>query len=156
MNEIQINKTTKNLKLILNKEIILDTQIGIGKNHIGTKETEGDLKTPQGRYRICVKNPNSAYYLSLGLNYPNVEDAQRGLDNNIIDNHQFDKIVQAHQNNEIPPWDTPLGGAIYIHGHLEKKDWTEGCIRLNEGDMKTLYDAAFIGLEVQILTSRLT
>jgi len=150
MNEIQVNKAKKNLKLLLNNKIILDIQIGIGKNHMGTKEKEGDSKTPEGLYKICVKNPDSKYYLSLGLNYPNIEDAKKGLDNHLIDNNQFDKIVQAHQNNTIPPWDTPLGGAIFIHGQLEKKAWSEGCIRLNQHDMAVLYDAAFVGLEVNI------
>jgi len=41
---------------------------------LGPKKMEGDKQTPEGFYYINRFNPNSKYYLSLGINYPNELD----------------------------------------------------------------------------------
>ena len=38
---------------------------------LGPKRMQGDYQVPEGFYYINEFNPNSSYYLSLGLNYPN-------------------------------------------------------------------------------------
>src|SRR4029078_9846180 len=40
---------------------------------LGPKRTQGDRQTPEGFYTIMPKqlNPNSAYYLSFNIGYPN-------------------------------------------------------------------------------------
>jgi murein L,D-transpeptidase YafK len=40
----------------------------------GPKRREGDKQVPEGFYEIDRFNPDSAYHLSLGLNYPNAAD----------------------------------------------------------------------------------
>ena len=51
----------------------------VGAAPVGTKEREGDRRTPEGVYRVCFKNPKSRFHLSLGLDYPGAEDARRAL-----------------------------------------------------------------------------
>src|ERR1043165_8982188 len=41
---------------------------------LGPKRMEGDYQVPEGFYMVSEFNPKSEYYLSLGLNYPNVSD----------------------------------------------------------------------------------
>ncbi|MEZ4932004.1 MAG: hypothetical protein R2788_07790 [Saprospiraceae bacterium] len=41
---------------------------------LGPKRKEGDGQIPEGFYHIDRFNPNSKFYLSLGLNYPNGSD----------------------------------------------------------------------------------
>ena len=43
----------------------------------GPKLREGDLQVPEGLYRVEALNPNSAFHLSLRLNYPNEDDRAR-------------------------------------------------------------------------------
>jgi len=105
----------------------------------GDKEIEGDLKTPEGEFHVCVKNPTSRYHLSLGLSYPNKEDAERGLKAGIITREQYDRIVAAIDRQAPPPWKTPLGGEIFIHGEAESREDTHGCIALFNKDMDELY-----------------
>ena len=69
---IVIEKSAKKLTLWEQERLIHTCTVGIGREAVGTKWREGDYKTPEGLYRVCVKNPKSQYYLSLGLNYPNV------------------------------------------------------------------------------------
>jgi murein L,D-transpeptidase YafK len=71
-----------------------------------------------------VKNPHSKFYLSLGLSYPNTEDAKRGLAKKLISRAQYDQIINAIDRKQIPPQNTKLGGDIYIHGGGSGQDWT--------------------------------
>lgn len=116
----------------------------------GDKEIEGDMKTPEGEFYVCLKNPNSRYHLSMGLSYPNKEDAARGLKAGLITQEQHDKIVSAIDAKAIPPWKTALGGEIMIHGDAESREDTHGCIALFNKDMDELYAKVNEGTKVII------
>lgn len=77
---------------------------------LGPKRKEGDLQIPEGVYFINHFNPESSYYLSLGINYPNASDAILGVKEK-------------------------LGGDIYIHGNCV----TIGCIPITDDLIKELY-----------------
>ncbi|MHC4497937.1 MAG: L,D-transpeptidase family protein [Planctomycetota bacterium] len=153
---IVINKDERRLYLYSSSQIVRLCRIGLGSDPVGHKLTHGDGRTPEGQYYICVKNPNSKYYLSLGLSYPNIEDAQRGLRAGLISTEQYQKIAQAITDGETPPWDTPLGGEIFIHGRGSASNWTRGCIALDDKDIRELYDAVAIGTPVLIQPGRTT
>ncbi|MCB0356370.1 MAG: hypothetical protein KDD40_05150, partial [Bdellovibrionales bacterium] len=82
--EVRVYKASKILELWEDQQLKNAFPIGIGKEEQGHKFCEGDLRTPEGEYEICVKNPKSKYYLSLGLNYPNLKDAKLALDSRRI------------------------------------------------------------------------
>jgi L,D-peptidoglycan transpeptidase YkuD (ErfK/YbiS/YcfS/YnhG family) len=88
--------------------------------------------------------------LSLGLSYPNIEDAGRGLRENLITRRQHDAIVRAIKRKSTPPQNTALGGDIYIHGNGASSDWTWGCVALENAEMKELFDAVTVGTQVMI------
>ena len=117
----------------------------------GDKVREGDRRTPEGEFYVCCKNPRSRFVLSLGLSYPNVEDAARGLRDGLITRDQHDAIVAAIRSGGQPPWKTPLGGEIMIHGNGSDRDWTLGCVALDDDDIRELYPAVGIGTPVTIL-----
>ena len=77
---------------------------------LGPKRLEGDYQVPEGFYYINEFNPKSQYYLSLGLNYPNVSD----------------RLL----SDSLRP-----GGGIYIHGSCV----TVGCIPLTDQQIDELY-----------------
>ena len=77
---------------------------------LGPKRRQGDLQIPEGVYHINHFNPESNFYLSLGLNYPNASD----------------KILSDKQHP---------GSSIYIHGNCV----TIGCIPLTDDKIKELY-----------------
>jgi len=77
---------------------------------LGPKRMAGDYQVPEGFYYINEFNPNSNYYLSLGLNYPNVSD----------------KIL----SDSLRP-----GGDIYIHGSCV----TVGCIPVTDQQIDEIY-----------------
>jgi murein L,D-transpeptidase YafK len=77
---------------------------------LGPKRKEGDLQIPEGIYTLNHFNPQSNFYLSLGVNYPNASD----------------KILSDKKSP---------GSAIYIHGNCV----TIGCIPLTDDKIKELY-----------------
>jgi murein L,D-transpeptidase YafK len=77
---------------------------------LGPKRMEGDYQVPEGFYYINEFKHNSAFHLSLGLNYPNASD----------------KVL-------ADPGEP--GGDIYIHGSCV----TTGCIPITNPQIEELY-----------------
>ena len=148
---IVVYKAKRQLELYDGVDLLRTYRIGLGFSPVGDKEREGDGRTPEGDFYVFVKNPRSAYHLSLGISYPTIEDAQRGLRDRLISKAQHDEIVKAINNKKAPLQDTPLGGLIYIHGNGSKSDWTLGCVALENADIKELFDAVEVGTPVKIL-----
>lgn len=147
---IVVTKSERKLEVYKSGESVHTFKIGLGGEPIGDKERTGDGKTPEGEFYICVKNPKSRFYLSLGVSYPSTEDAERGLKSGLIDRPTHDKIVSAQKRRTTPPWNTALGGEIFIHGRGASSDWTLGCIALEDRDMKVLFELIDVGALVTI------
>ena len=67
---IEIRKSEKKLSLFEGENLLRTLDLSLGFAAVGPKEVEGDGKTPEGEYIVCVKNPKSSFHLSLGINYP--------------------------------------------------------------------------------------
>lgn len=79
----------------------------------GPKLREGDGQVPEGIYRIAGLNPNSAFHLSMKLDYPNAFDRERG---------------RADGR-------TRLGGDIFIHGGSA----SIGCLAMGDEAIEELF-----------------
>ncbi len=148
---IVVRKGARLLELWQNEAMLISFPIGLGWAPEGHKQVEGDGKTPEGEYYVCVRNTNSAFYLSLGVSYPNKEDAQAALEDGRIDRNTHDRIVRAINNGQCPDWNTPLGGAIMIHGHGGSSDWTAGCIAVDNDVMDFLFECCPMRTKITIL-----
>ncbi len=140
------------------KEKLLKTyQIALGNNPTGTKRRQGDGSTPEGDYYITHKNARSRFYRSLGISYPNIADADEGMKNGLITKVQHQAIVTATRNKDKPPQNTNIGGDIFIHGGGTGKlfglirDWTLGCVALENDEMKELFDQVPVKTPVKIV-----
>jgi murein L,D-transpeptidase YafK len=147
---IVVLKSQRNLELYSAGKLIRTYKIGLGQNPVPDKQREGDRATPEGDFYIFTKNPKSAFHLSLGISYPNIEDAERGLNAGLITRAQRDAIVKAIKRKQGPPQYTALGGLIYIHGNGASSDWTWGCVALENEDIEELYQAIPVGTPVTI------
>ncbi|MBZ9685352.1 L,D-transpeptidase family protein [Clostridium estertheticum] len=147
---IKVYKSIRILELYGDDNLIGKFKIALGGDPIGDKIVEGDRKTPEGKYHICTRNDKSKYTLFLGLNYPNVEDAQRGLENGLIDELEFKEVEIKIQTGKRPNFSTPLGGAIGIHGGGTLGDWTAGCIALSDDDIRIIWEYTKINTSVEI------
>lgn len=147
---ILVKKKARTLQIFDGQLLIKTYKISLGFKPVGDKEIEGDGKTPEGDFYIYFKNEQSAFYLSLGISYPNIEDAARGLKENLITPDEFAEIVKANDEKTMPPQKTKLGGEIFIHGGGCDADWTAGCLALTNEEMKEIFDVISVGTNVKI------
>lgn len=147
---IVVLKGERRLELYSNGVIVRNYKVGLGLNPVPDKMLQGDRATPEGDFYVFTKNDKSAFYLSLGVSYPNAEDAGRGLRGGLISRAQHDAIVKAVKRKATPPQNTALGGDIYIHGNGAGSDWTWGCVALENEDVRELFDAVAVGTPVTI------
>ena len=136
---IEIRKSERKLTLLDGDEPVKTYTIALGLNAKDHKRKEGDDCTPEGTFYICTKNDQSKFHLFLGLSYPNDQDARRGLKNSLIDENQYAQITDAISKRKRPPWNTPLGGEIGIHGGGAGIDWTQGSIAMENPDIEELF-----------------
>ena len=146
-----VKKSERKLEVFDGEKLVKIYKIVLGFAPEGDKVQEGDGKTPLGEFYVFTKNDKSKFYLSLGLSYPSIDDATRGLRENLISPEEHDAIVEAVREKKMPPQKTRLGGEIYIHGGGTAKDWTGGCMALENAEMKEIFDAVPVGAKVSIL-----
>lgn len=120
--------------------------VALGFAPVGNKEKEGDGKTPEGRYFVCLKK-RGKYGPSLGISYPSAADAQRLQ----ADAELMQCIRERERQGVRPPWGSFMGGEIFIHGGGTETDWTAGCIAVSDADAEQLYILCPEGTEVDIL-----
>jgi len=137
--KIIIQKAARTLSVTDNGNTAFSCRIALGSQPQGPKRAQGDGCTPEGSYFICLVKENGKYGRSLGLSYPNAQDAQRAFGEGRIDERTLVNVQTACAENRRPPWGSPLGGEIYIHEGGTASDWTAGCIALETSDMDRLF-----------------
>lgn len=120
--KVLVEKGKRQLHLLQNGIPFRTFRIALGLAPEGDKEQEGDQKTPEGLYMLDARNPDSDYFLSIHISYPNRQDRA------------------AARAKGVDP-----GGAIMIHGqpnvlnysqaYYAREDWTNGCIAVSNSDM---------------------
>ncbi len=130
-----VDKSDRTLWAYAGGEIVRQyTGLQFGDAMYGHKQFEGDERTPEGRYTIDTRNPDSSFHLSLRVSYPNAADrafaASRGMD---------------------------PGGDIFLHGQPNamaagrmEGDWTDGCIALSNEEIAELYELVADGTVIDI------
>ena len=130
--KLEVHKADRLIKVFHGNRVIKRFPMELGFGSVGHKQFEGDGKTPEGRYIIDRRNPNSSFYLSLGISYPNARD-----------------IAYARSQGKDP------GGEIFIHGQpnllaARGPDWTAGCIAVTNKEMRLLYAMVKNGTVIDI------
>lgn len=131
--------------------VLLRCRAALGREPAGHKQAEGDGRTPEGRYYICLKRKTGKYGPALGLSYPSLTDVRLAVAEGRLDASLLPLFEDAERAQKRPPWGTPLGGEIYIHGGGAAADWTAGCIALEQADMDRLFALCAEGDEALIL-----
>ena len=147
---IEVHKASRTLVVVKAGAPPRSLHVALGQSPVGPKRERGDGKTPEGRYVVTHKNPKSRFHLSLGLSYPNADDARVGLASGRISKAEHDAILAALARNEIPPQNTALGGDIFVHGGGTDGDWTRGCVALDDTTMDDLFATVPAGTPVTI------
>jgi murein L,D-transpeptidase YafK len=132
---VLVYKSERLLMLLRAGQVIGHFPISLGRNPVGPKTHEGDARTPEGRYYLDWRNPDSRFYRSIHISYPSPRD-----------------LAHAHRAG------APPGGMVMIHGlpndpHLAQiawDDWTDGCIAVANEAMDAIWNAVDDGTVIVI------
>ncbi len=142
VDKVVVYKSQRQIDLIDDGEVIKSYPMRLGFAPIGHKTTEGDGKTPEGSYVLDWRNPQSQFYRSLHISYPNKQD-----------------LAQAKERG------VSAGGDVMIHGSAKKtggskgqplysylpaKDWTWGCISVSNEAMDEIWNNVKNGTKIEI------
>lgn len=130
---IVVEKGKRLLTLYKGNDVLETFRVALGREARGPKRIEGDLKTPEGEYRIVGRNPASRYHLALRIDYPNRTDRAR---------------------------ETRPGGDILLHGLPNELgwigrlhrfvDWTRGCIAVTNWEIDAIAEIVPDGTPIEI------
>lgn len=130
-------KGERMLYLLRDGQVLKSYRVALGREPKGTKIYEGDARTPEGLYKVAAFNPNSQFYRSIRISYPNEHDRAR---------------AQA--------LGTSPGGDIMIHGLAPERrhygtdhwmfNWTSGCIAVTDREMDEIWQRVEVGTPIEI------
>lgn len=134
---VRVDKSDRRLELIGGGKVLRSYSIALGGDPLGHKHQEGDQRTPEGRYVLDWRNPNSIAHRSIHISYPNADDLAAAKTRNV-----------------------DAGGMIMIRGQpngfgwwgwlLQLVDWTDGCIAVTDSDMDEIWAMVADGTPIEI------
>ncbi|MFK0688407.1 murein L,D-transpeptidase family protein [Mesorhizobium sp. IMUNJ 23033] len=134
---VRVDKSERRLELVGDGKILRTYGIALGGDPVGHKHSEGDQRTPEGRYVLDWRNPDSIAHKSIHISYPNAEE------------------MAAAKAAGVEP-----GGMIMIHGQpngygwwgwlLQLVDWTDGCIAVTDSNMDEIWTMVADGTPIEI------
>lgn len=137
VDKVLVLKSERKLHLMGRGEVLKSYRISLGKQPKGAKVREGDNRTPEGFYWIDWRKTSDRYNLSMHISYPNARDAANARKQGV-----------------------PAGGMIMIHGtplddeypewFFGTLDWTEGCIAMQNADMREVWKLVQDGTLIEI------
>jgi murein L,D-transpeptidase YafK len=132
---IVVEKAARRLSLYRHDRLLKSYDVALGGNPLGTKQRQGDSRTPEGRYVIDLKNDASRFHLSLRISYPDAADRARAAAAGV----------------------SP-GGDIFVHGlpngygwlgaAHRARDWTDGCIAVTDTEIEEIW--SLVGTDTPI------
>jgi len=138
--KVLVRKSERKMQLIQGGKVVREYRIALGDRPRGHKMRQGDERTPEGDYILDWRNPDSNYYKSIHVSYPNSRD-----------------VMFARFMGDDP------GGMIMIHGqpnHIrsarikaeyDRLDWTDGCIAVQNHEMDEIWRTVRDGTPIKIL-----
>ena len=134
---IVVYKSKRIMILFDNERVIKDYNVSLGKNPDGRKEKEGDKKTPEGLYKIDYRNPDSKYYLSLHISYPDENDKLKAVALGL--NPGSDIMIHGLPNS--------MG---FLKEYFINNDWTDGCIAVTNEEIEEIWRVVNDGIPIMI------
>jgi len=134
---VKVAKSERVLYLMSGGRVVREFPVTFGGRSTGHKQQEGDERTPEGTYILDFKKPDSRFFKSIHIDYPNAADRE------------------AARRRGVAP-----GGDIFIHGQrnglgwlsfvVQHFNWTDGCIALADDDMQEVWELVRVPTPVHI------
>ena len=139
--KVIIKKSTRMLYLSSNGDIFNRYHVTLGAIPEGDKKVEGDMRTPEGAYRLDYRQASDDYYKSLHISYPNEADKAEA------------KRLGKKAGGMIMIHGTPPAWSLSPYGDWMNVllDWTQGCIAMANDDIDEVWEQTTDGTVVVIV-----
>jgi murein L,D-transpeptidase YafK len=137
IDRIVVEKSARRLSIFRDANQLKTYRIALGRSPVGAKGEEGDMKTPEGVYKIDGRNPQSSFHLSMHISYPSDEDNKRAAVRGVPAG--YDIMIHGIQN-----------GRGWIGAFHRWKDWTAGCIAVTDEEIEELWRITPYGTTIEI------
>jgi murein L,D-transpeptidase YafK len=138
VDSIRVEKAAHRLTLFQRGRSARTYLVALGQQPVGDKVRRGDMRTPEGRFTIEARNPQSKYHRALRISYPDAAHRERARRLGVSPGGD----IMIHG---LPPRQASVGAA-----HRDF-DWTEGCIALTNEEIEELWTAVPVGTPIHIL-----
>jgi murein L,D-transpeptidase YafK len=137
IDRIVVEKAARKLSIFRDGRRLKTYRVALGRSPVGPKENEGDMKTPEGIYKIDSRNAQSRFHLALHISYPSDDDNARAAERGV--SAGFDIMIHGIPN-----------GRGWIGAFHRWKDWTAGCIALTDEEIEELWRVTPDGTSIEI------
>lgn len=134
---VVVEKSEQRVYLYHDGEVFASYHAKFGGDPVGHKIQQGDQRTPEGRYTLDWKNPNSKYYKSIHISYPNRYDRERARELGV--DPGGDIMIHGQPNGY--GWIAPFSRFV---------NWTDGCVAVSNEDMELIWNAVDAGTPIEI------
>ncbi len=145
VDEVKVYKKKHVMELLYHGQIIKKYKVMLGRGGLKPKREEGDLRVPEGKYVLDYKNPESKFYRSLHISYPNEEDIERARRDGVEPGGNVMIHGLPNTDSEILEWlrekAIKIKNRKILSKILPKFDWTKGCIAVSDTEMKEIFDS---------------
>lgn len=137
---VRVDKFRQKLLLFRDGRMIREYPVALGENPVGHKRMEGDGRTPEGLYRLDWRNPESRFYRSIHISYPNKRDMARAR----AQNRDPGESIMIHGT---PAW---VPSPEWARQYLFRDNWTDGCIAVTNDHMDEIWALVEDGTPIEI------
>jgi murein L,D-transpeptidase YafK len=143
VDEIQVYKSKHRMHMMFEGKITKTYKVMLGRGGMDPKRKEGDNLVPEGNYDLDYRNPQSKFYKSLHISYPNAYDIERARREGVKPGG--DIFVHGMPNNllEIDDVLTDLGlegiDDETVSILFPRIDWTAGCVAVKNDEMEEIW-----------------
>jgi murein L,D-transpeptidase YafK len=134
---VVVYKGERRLVLLSQGKELRSYKVALGGEPVGPKTRQGDHRTPEGRYVLDSRNPNSHFYKAFHISYPSAQD-----------------ITAARKLGVSPGGDIMLHGLPKEYGWVGKAhtlhDWTDGCVAVTNEEMDEIWKLVRVGTPIEI------
>ena len=134
---VLVEKAARTLWLLHGDRPLRRYRVALGMDPLGPKQMEGDGRTPEGRYTIDWRNPDSHYHLALHVSYPEPSDRERAA------------AMNVSPGGDIMIHGLPTDHADWGPGHV-RTDWTAGCIAVTNEEIEDIWTLVPDGTPIEI------
>lgn len=122
VDRIVVEKSARRLSVVRDGRHVKTYRIALGRNPTGPKQEEGDVKTPEGTYKIDSRNAQSSLHLALHVSYPSDENNKRAAARGV--SAGSDIMIHGIRN-----------GLGWIGAFHRWKEWTHGWVALTDEEL---------------------